>query len=147
MVQTKLSSQLKKVEKQIDAVKQQFLINMANEVVNITITPNEMGKVAVDTGAYIESHSIRTTRGAGRARSSSGKAPNQNPETKAAEALDLLMQDISALPKDATQIYLSNNSPHASLVEFSYGYNVYGTLRGRAKYLLEDAKNKVRGTQ
>ena len=147
MVQTKLSSQLKKVEQDLDKIKQQFLINMATDIVQITVSENSAGKPAVDTGAYIESHSIRATRGAGRSRSSSGKPTNQNPEAKADEALSMLMEDIASLPKDAPEVYLSNNSPHASLVEFTYGYNVYGVARSRAKVNLEAAKNKVRGGQ
>lgn len=147
MVQTKLSSRLKKIEGDLDKIKTEFLIGMVEDIVNITIRENDKGKPAVDTGAYIESHSVRATRGAGRARSSKNKPQNQDPSVKAAEALSMLMEDIASLPKDAPDIYLSNNSPHASLVEFTHGYNVYGIARNRAKIHLENAKNKVRGGQ
>jgi hypothetical protein len=151
MRQINLTSRLKKVQDDLDQIKTEFLIGMVEDIVDITIRKNDRAtangetKAAVDTGAYIESHSVRATRGAGRARSSRGKPQNQDPSIKAAQALSMLMEDIASLPKDAPNIYLSNNSPHASLVEFTHGYHVYGIARNKAKIHLENAKNKVRG--
>jgi hypothetical protein len=145
MRQINLTSRLKKVQEDLDQIKTEFLIGMVKDIVNITIIDNDRTKAAVDTGAYIESHSVKATRGAGRARSSRGKPQNQDPSVKAAQALSMLMEDIASLPKDAPNIYLSNNSPHASLVEFTHGYHVYGIARNKAKIHLENAKNKVRG--
>lgn len=147
MAQIKLSSRLKKIEEDLDKIKVEFLTSMATDIVDYTLEANDRGKAAVDTGAYITSHSIRGTRGAGRSRTSHGKAGGQDPQAKAAEAISMLMEDIASLPKDAPDVYLSNNSPHANIVEYVHGYNIYGIVRNRAKINLQDAINKVRGTQ
>jgi hypothetical protein len=153
MAQIKLSSRLKKIEQDLDKIKVEFLTSMANDIVDYSLSvgdkPNDNLKPAVDTGAYITSHSIRSTRGAGRSRTSHGKPRKQDPEVKGAEARAMLMEDIASLPKDAPDVYLSNNSPHANIVEFAegHGYNIYGIVRNRAKLNLQDAINKVRGTQ
>lgn len=147
MAQIKLSSRLKKIEQDLDKIKVEFLTSMATDIVDYTLEANDRGKAAVDTGAYITSHSIRSTRGAGRSRTSHGKSGGQDPQAKAAEAISMLMEDIASLPKDAPDVYLSNNSPHANIVEYVHGYNIYGIVRNRAKLNLQDAVNKVRGTQ
>jgi hypothetical protein len=141
MAQIKLTTLIQKIEDDLHKVRNEFLVNMAEDIVQSTISP----KAAVDTGAYITSHSIRTTRGAGRSRSSHGKPTGQDPEAKAAEAMGQLMDDIASLPDDQTQVYLTNNSPHANIVEYSHGYAVYSGVRSRAKYHLEKAINEVKG--
>ena len=83
MAQIKLTSLIKKIEDDLQKVRNEFLLNMAEDIVTSS-------KPTVDTGAYITSHSIRTTRGAGRSRTSHNKPTGQNPEVKAAEALGLL---------------------------------------------------------
>lgn len=140
MTQMKLTSLIQKIEKDLQEVRTQFLINMAEDIVGSS-------KPTVDTGAYITSHSIRTTRGAGRSRTSHGKPTGQDPEAKAAEALGQLMGDIESLPKDQEQVFLTNNSPHATFVEYKHGYAVYEGVRNRAGYHLQDAINKVKGGQ
>ena len=138
MAQIKLTSLINKIENRLHEVRDQFLINMAEDIVATSIP-------TVDTGAYITSHSIRTTRGAGRSRSSHGKPTGQDPNAKAAEALGQLMEDISSLPEDQTQVFLTNNSPHANIVEYVHGYAVYESVRNRAKIHLQDAIAEVKG--
>jgi hypothetical protein len=138
MAQFKLTSLIKKIEDDLHKVRNEFLLNMAEDVV-------ASSKPTVDTGAYITSHSIRTTRGAGRSRTSHNKPTGQNPDAKAAEALEQLKGDIAGLSDDQTQVYLTNNSPHANIVEYSHGYAVYSGVRSRAKYHLEKAINEVKG--
>mgnify|MGYP000087271567 CR=1 FL=1 len=138
MAQIKLTTLIQKIQDDLHKVRNEFLLKMAEDVVTSSI-------LTVDTGAYITSHSIRTTRGAGRSRSSHGKPTGQDPEAKAAEAMDQLMSDIASLPDDQTQVYLTNNSPHANIVEYSHGYAVYSGVRSRAKYHLEKAINEVKG--
>lgn len=138
MAQIKLTSLINKIESDLQRVREEFLLNMAEDVVSSS-------KATVDTGAYITSHSIRTTRGAGRSRTSHGKPTGQDPEAKAAEAMGQLMDDIASLPDDQTQVYLTNNSPHANVVEYSHGYFIYEGVRSRAKYHLEKAINEVKG--
>lgn len=138
MAQIKLTSLIQRIEQDLQKVREEFLLNMAEDVVSSS-------KATVDTGAYITSHSIRTTRGAGRSRTSHGKPTGQDPEAKASEAIGQLIDDIASLPDDQTQVFLTNNAPHANIVEYSHGYAVYEGVRNRAKYHLEKAINEVKG--
>jgi hypothetical protein len=146
MAQIKLTSLIQKIEDDLHKVRNEFLLNMAEDIVTSS-------KPTVDTGAYITSHSIRTTRGAGRSRTSNNKPTGQSPDAKAAEALEQLKGDIAGLPDDQTQVYLTNNAPHANLVEYGGynwkeypdGYAVYEGVRIRAKDHLQAAINEVRG--
>ena len=148
MVQRSLTALIKKVEDDLDKVRTEFLINMAEDLVRSS-------EPTVDTGAYITSHSITTTRGAGRGRTSHGKPQGQDPNAKAEEALSQLMGDIAAIPKDQTQVLMTNNAPHAKFVEYGgvnwkvrpNGYQIYNSVRNRARTHLADAVNKVKGSQ
>ena len=140
MVQRSLTAQLKKVEEDLDKVRDVFLQAVAEDLVRSSVS-------FVDTGAYITSHSITTTRGAGRSRSSDNKPKNQDAGAKASEALGQLQNDIAAIPKDQTVVYMTNNAPHANVVEYKHGYHVYGSVKNRSKLHLEAAINQVRGSQ
>ena len=140
MVQRSLTAQLKKVEEDLDKVRTVFLQAVAEDLVRSSVP-------FVDTGAYITSHSITTTRGAGRSRTSDNKPKNQDAGAKATEALSQLEDDIAAIPKDQTTVYMTNNAPHANVVEYKHGYHVYGSVRNRSKLHLQAAINQVRGSQ
>ena len=140
MAQIKLTSLIKKIEQDLQDVRTEFLTSMAEDIV-------ASSKPTVDTGAYITSHSIRTTRGAGRSRTSHNKPRGQSPEVKAAEALSQLMGDIASLPADQEQVFLTNNAPHANIVEYTHGYAVYEGARNRAGIHLQDAINTVKARQ
>jgi hypothetical protein len=126
---------IRKTEEKLDAIPKVFMRKLADKAVAIS---------PVDTGAYVESHSIRATRGGGRSRTSHGRPKGVDPGSKKAEARGYLEDDISALPDDMKQAYLNNHSPHASLVEYTHGYNVYNTVRNVAPQLLQDAIREVR---
>ena len=97
----------------------------------------------VDTGAYVNSFSIkRAGQGGGRSRSSENKPRNQNPEAKRAEAYGQLVTDIQALnisdmlEQGNVRITLRNRSPHARDVEDganwrSSGYHVFTRVRNK----------------
>lgn len=148
MVQRSLTAVIKKIEDDLDKVRTEFLISMAEDLVDSSIP-------TVDTGAYITSHSITTTRGAGRGRTSANKAQGQDPQAKATESLSQLMEDIASIPKDQTRVFMTNNAPHANLVEYGganwrlrpNGYQIYTSVRNRAKSHLASAVNKVKGSQ
>lgn len=112
-IQRSVTSILKGIESDLELVRTEFLKGMAEELVS---------RSPVDTGAYITSHSITTTSGAGRMRSSEGKPRQQSGPAKREEALGQLLGDIAALPPEATKVYLNNRSPHNKSVEFG-GYN------------------------
>lgn len=147
MVQRKLTSLIAKIEQDLQEVRDEFLTRVAFDLVQTSVP-------TIDTGAYITSHSITTTRGAGRGRTSHGK-PKADPSAKMQESLNQLMSDIASLPKDQTQIYMTNNAPHATSVESGgpswranpNGYQVYTSVRNRAGIHLQEAINKVKGGQ
>lgn len=141
MVQRSFSSLLKKVEKDLDLVRDEFLRNVAEDLVNSS---------PVDTGTYVRNHSITTSSGAGGRSSSHGKPPDDG--SARTDALAKLDGQISGLPSDATQVYISNRSPHANRVEYggwakTSPYAVYTTVRARAGLHLQNAINKVKGGQ
>ena len=141
MAQISLTSRLKKIQDGLQDIRTEFLTLMAEDIVASTVAPI----TAVDTGAYITSHSIRGTRGAGRSRSSHGKPRGQSPEAKAAEALEELMSDIASISPDQEKVFLTNNAPHANIVESVHGYNIYGSVRNRANIHLQNAISTVKG--
>lgn len=145
MVQRNLTSVIKQIQTDLHDVRDVFLTKMANDLVQSSIP-------TVDTGAYITSHSITTTRGAGRSRTSNNKPTGQDAVVMAEQSLSQLMGDIAALPKDQTTVYMTNNAPHASAVEYGghnwklkpNGYSIYESVRNRASIHLQDAVNEVK---
>jgi len=140
MVQRNLSSIIRQIETDLQTVRDQFLINVAEDLVTSS-------KSFVDTGAYITSHSITTTRGAGRSRTSHNKPTGQDANAKAEESFSQLMGDIASLSPEQEIVYIANNAPHANLVEYKHVHNVYTSVRSRASAHLQDVINRVRGTQ
>jgi len=141
MVQRSLSSLIKKIEQDLDQVRDEFLRNVAEDLV---------ASSPVDTGTYVSNHSITTSSGSGGRKNSHGKGPDNG--TAREEALAKLNGQISSLPKDATTVYVANRSPYANKVEYSgwektAPYQVFTSVRNRAGIHLQDAINKVRGSQ
>jgi hypothetical protein len=143
-IQRSVTQILRSVEEKLDEVRDEFLGSMARDLVS---------RSPVDTGAYVTSHSITTTSGAGRSRTSENKPRGQDTGAKQQEGLEQLYSDIAALPAGATKIYINNRSPHNKAVEFGGanwtrdGYYVYQTVQGRAKEHLDSAIAKVRSKE
>lgn len=143
-IQRSVTQILRTVEERVDEVRDEFLKNMAQDLV---------AKSPVDTGAYVTSHSITTTSGAGRSRSSDNKPRGQDVGAKQQEGLEQLYSDIAALPTGVTRIYINNRSPHNRDVEFGGaswrrdGYFVYQTVQSRAGAHLTNAIAKVRSRE
>ena len=143
-IQRSVTAILKSIEEDLEQVRTEFLKNMAEELVS---------RSPVDTGAYVTSHSIRTTSGAGRMRTSEGKPTQQSAPAKREEALGQLLGDIASLPPDATKVYINNKSPHNKFVEFG-GFNwkttpylVYTHTFQNAGSHLSAAVAKVKGSR
>jgi hypothetical protein len=130
-----LTKVLKNVENRLDRTVEVFLQDLSQHATDIS---------PVDTGAYVTSHSIRTTRGAGRSRSSKDKPKGQDPTVKRREALNQLKEDIAALPRHPQKIFFTNQSPHVSFVENNPKYGTFAILRNVAPNLLIGAILKVR---
>lgn len=143
---SRLSDVLAKVERDLEDVKKQFLINIAEDLVSPTTSP-------IWSGQYITSHSISTTSSAGQFTSNLGGWTEKTtvPEAYRAEARANLMSDIEALPLNSDKVYINNNAPHARIVEFGGARTpAYGVLSGvsnRASIHLQDAINTVKARQ
>jgi hypothetical protein len=122
-----------KAKEQLDEVKSGFLEKIATTLVGFS---------PVDTGAYVESHSITTSSGSGRARTSHGKPRGVEPSGRKAEALNQLLSDVASVG-DSPKVYMNNRSPHNKQVEYGWptkpGYAVYSRTRTMAPVLLEQA--------
>lgn len=141
MVQRSFASLIKKIEQDLDQVRDEFLRNIAEDLV---------ASSPVDTGTYVSNHSITTSSGSGGKKNSHGKSPDTG--TARGEALDKLNAQIAALPTGETTIYIANRSPYANRVEYSgWGktapYQVFTSVRNRANIHLQDAVNKVKARQ
>lgn len=141
MVQRSLASVLKKVEADLDLIRDEFLRNVAEDLV---------ASSPVDTGTYVRNHSITTSSGSGGRQSSHGKPPDDG--SARPEALSKLEGQIASLPRDTTTVYISNRSPHANRVEYggwsrTGPYAVFSTVRARANIHLQNAINTVKARQ
>jgi hypothetical protein len=141
MVQRSFASLLKKVEDDLDAVRDEFLRRVAEDLVNSS---------PVLTGTYVRNHSITTSTGSGGKQSSHGK-PRDNGSARS-DAQNKLNEQIAALPKETTTVYIANRSPHANRVEYGGWsgkgpYAVYSGVKSRAKYHLQNAVSIVKGRQ
>jgi hypothetical protein len=145
MVQRSFASIIKKIEQDLDQVRDEFLRNVAQDLV---------ASSPVDTGTYVSNHSITTSSGSGGTKNSHGKGPDTG--TARGEALDKLNAQISALPPEATTIYIANRSPYANKVEYTgwvgknrstAPYQVFTSVRNRAGIHLQDAINIVKARQ
>jgi hypothetical protein len=143
---TNIAAVLAKVEKDLEAVRDEFLKEVAEDLVAQTTSP-------IWSGQYITSHSISTSPSAGQFTSNIGgwSERTTNPNAYRAEARANLMGDIAALPPKADKIYIQNNAPHARIVEFGGGrtpaYGVFSSVSNRAGLHLQTAVNRVRGSQ
>ena len=145
MVQRSLASALKQIESDLDRVRDEFLKNVAEDLVMSS---------PVDTGNYVSNHSITVSSGSGGRTNSHGK-PKDNGSART-DALTKLNGQIAGLPPEATTVYISNRSPYANKVEYTGwtgserstpAYFVFTSVRNRMPIHLQNAVSKVRGSQ
>lgn len=143
-ISTNIAAILSKIEKDLEGVRDQFLIEVAEDLVQSS---------PIWSGQYITSHSISTSSSAGQFTGNIG-GENYGPRTSVpqayrSEARANLMGNIAALPTQADKVYISNNAPHARIVEFGGGktpiYGVFSGVANRAGLHLQTAINKVKG--
>lgn len=142
MVQVSVLKQLQKVEQQLEKFPELFLNKVADYLVKAS---------PVDTGAYIESHTITTGRTSGRMRRSDVRETSSNPQANRDTARTLLSSDIQSLPKGVTKVYVNNRSPHAKYVENGSPmwkntgpYKVYANLRLNVGRFAQEAAQEAR---
>ena len=139
-----LTQQIAKLEKKLTGIRDQFLTEIAEEIV--TTSP-------VWSGRYVASHSIGTRSAAGQFTGNieGMTEKTSSPEAYRAEGRANLMSDIKALPQDASLVYLNNNAPHAQIVEsggWDSGrppYKIYARVVARANIHMASAIAKIRG--
>ncbi len=147
-ISTNIAAILSKIEKDLQGVRDEFLKEVAEDLVRDTTSP-------IWSGQYVTSHSISTSSSAGQFTGNIGEggfAPKTSvPEAYRSEARASLMGDIAALPQEADKIYIRNNAPHAKIVEFGGGrtpaYGVFSSVSNRAGLHLQTAINRVKGSQ
>ena len=135
---------IRKLEENLEDVRNEFLKGMAREVV----LPSP-----VDTGTYVMSHNVGDRSAAGQFTGNIRYIgpPGQDRASMQQEALTKLYTQIDSLPAEQTVVSLSNNAPHANIVEsgganWTRGpYKIYETARNNAPRILQDAVNKVKG--
>ena len=137
---------IRKVEQDLEDVRNEFLKGMAREVV----LPSP-----VDTGTYVMSHNIGDRSAAGQFTGNIRYIgpPGQDKGAMQQEALSKLYAQVDALPPTQTVVSLSNNSAHANIVENGGAnwrrspYKIYEVARNNAPRVLRDAIDTVRGRQ
>lgn len=143
MVQRSFTSQLKKVQEDLQSIRTEFLYNIAEDLVMFS---------PIDTGTYVRNHSITSTTGSGGKQNSHGKPPDDG--SAVSDAIDKLVEQIKGLSPEETKVYISNRSPYANKVEYTGWagksgvkppYAVYTSVENRAGLHLQAAINKVRG--
>ena len=147
-ISTSFAAIISKIEKDLEGVRDEFLKEVANDLVSESTSP-------VWSGQYVTSHSISTSSSAGQFTGNIGGekfAPRTTmPEAYRAEARANLMNDIAALPSLSDRVYISNNAPHARIVEFGGGmtpaYGVFSSVLNRAGIHLQTAISRVKGGQ
>lgn len=131
---------LKGLGDDMEKVRDTFLTDMSHVVVN-------KSESFVDTGAYIQSHTITTQSGGGRGYTSHNKPRKQDKQAMASVALGNLMSDIASLPDGVHKVYLTNRSPQSRIVEDKLGYAVFATARSLAPDLAREAILEVKASR
>tara|TARA_R110002153_G_scaffold43651_1_gene123536 strand:- start:298 stop:717 length:420 start_codon:yes stop_codon:yes gene_type:complete len=116
MAKTKLTGTFEDIIEGIDSLKEDAIREMLTQAIDFLVLESP-----VDTGAYIESHTLSNTAGAPRSRSARGrKRGSGNP----AIAKEQLLSDLSKLDLTKDIFNIRNNSPHASIVENNPRQNI-----------------------
>lgn len=83
----------------------------------------------VDTGAYIESHTIKSNNTRGRGRDSSKRKRGSGGEANRELAMNQLLEDVEKLDFNSDKFVIRNDSKHSVFVEFGTAkvkaYNIY----------------------
>jgi len=143
---TSFTNRLRQIEDDLDEVRTLFLKKIAKEVVEGS---------PVDTGTYVMSHNVGDRSSAGQFTGNIRYIgpPGQDTQAMQSSALNKIISQIDALPKEQTVVSLSNNSAHANIVEYGGAnwkrspYRVYENARNRAPKLLDDAVREVKARQ
>lgn len=133
MTSRTLRKQLEDLTNRLEGFQKIFLNKVADDLVS---------RSPVDTGAYVESNTISTSRSAGRSRSSAIRKTSPNPEQNRELARRQLAGDIAGIPNEATKVYITNRSPHTSFVEARH--KVFGLVKQDLPRLAKEAYQEAK---
>ena len=120
----------------IDEVRKSFYSKLVTKIVEYS---------PVDTGTYMDSHSIGSGKGSSSATASSnGKPRNQSRESHAQAALARLLGQIAQIPVRENNVYVRNSAVHGVFVEhggvnWDVVYSPYRRARALTSVLLNEA--------
>jgi len=131
---------IREMTQKVEGFNEILLKKLAAEIVRLS---------PVDTGTYMESHSISSRRtGAPAKNSSHGKPRNQEKDPFAQAALDRLFSEIEAL-KPGDNAFVANTAVHAKIVEYGGAnwqrgpYAVYRSARAKTPVFVQEAAAEV----
>jgi len=141
LVRKSLYQKLAKLDNTIMNTTEDVLYNVAFDIVKFTLssTNKNTGNLgAVDSGSYLESFSIMSSR-AGKIRSvpSKGRPRGVSPKAVGSKVLSTLSRDVARVMVsiESTQgnrgpkVTVMNGSRYARDVEYKYGYRIFSKLR------------------
>jgi hypothetical protein len=128
---------LKSLDASMLGVKREYFLEMVGVLVDAS---------PVDTGNYIESHSLSVRRSGGMSTTTSHGLPrHQSAGAKKSEALERLQAAVMTFDDDVKNVYIRNAaSGYASLVEWKYGYAPYRSARDSASRILNGLLSEYR---
>jgi hypothetical protein len=127
---------LKSLDASMLGVKREYFLEMVGVLVDAS---------PVDTGNYIESHSLSVRRSGGMSTTTSHGLPrHQSAGAKKSEALERLQAAVMTFDDDVKNVYMRNASAYASLVEYKYGYKPYTQARDSASRILNGLLSEYR---
>jgi len=125
-ISSSLRQKLARINETIEEAAEFELTQIAEDIVRLS---------PVDTGAYVNSWTVKDNPGGGRRKTGTGKPRKQDPGTKKGEALNNLANDIELafgegstggprradVEVEVSRFYFINGAPHADKVEKLYG--------------------------
>ena len=112
-ISPKLKQKIESIDEQVDANIKTYVLNIAYDVVRLT---------PVDTGALVNSWSVKGKGQRGmRRKSSAGRPRRQNPEAERGKSLNNLTNDINKLDLSGGPVEFRNGAPHAGVTDKKKG--------------------------
>jgi hypothetical protein len=112
----KLTGSIEEIVQKIDATTDEAIRALLSEAIDYLIINSPL-----DTGAYLESHTISNTAGAPRSQKSSKRKRGTGGSANIDKARAQLEADVLKLNVGGEVFNIRNNSPHANIVEHNIG--------------------------
>jgi len=126
----KLTGSIEEVIQKIEASADEAVKALLSEAIDYLIINSPL-----DTGAYLESHTISNTAGAPRSQKSSKRKRGSGGSANIEKARAQLEGDILKLNVGGEVFNIRNNSPHANIVEENIGGKIKDNKHGVYKKL------------